>query len=176
MRRTTAWSRGNPKLGGPFDLPTRCLQHLDIGGWLRAISPATSTPSDALMSSGSRQERLVDCRGMSFIVAHPPEDLVTDAPLERSDGLGLGITGGHALLDVVTIPSRLLQLGDRDAMEGQVELTVATAAESVPRLVARSDRHGRGDVVCQGPVRNQRRSSEKAVSDSPVPSHGFDRR
>lgn len=98
------------------------------------------------MSSSHRQVCLTGCLEV-IIVAHPTVDLVADAPAEGPDGLGLGVAGGHALGEVVATTTLESDLGDRDAMQGQVELAVPGTRESMTAAVGRPDGHRRRAVV-----------------------------
>ena len=82
-----------------------------------------------------------------FIVAHPAEDLVTDAAAQGADRLGLGVALGASVLEVRLARALALELGDRDAVEGHVELAVAGPAQAVALGVARPDRQRRRAVV-----------------------------
>lgn len=75
------------------------------------------------------------------------EDDVAQVSAEGSDRLGLGVAGGHPLRDIGAAWTLALELGDGDPMEGDVELTIATAIESMADVIARPDRYRRGAVV-----------------------------
>jgi hypothetical protein len=91
------------------------------------------------MSSGCRQARR---RGSSsgFIVAHPAKDLVADPTAESADRLGLGVAHRPAMLEVRLARPLALELGDRNPMEPNVELAVASPTQTMSFGVARPDR------------------------------------
>ena len=57
-------------------------------------------------------------------------DLVGDPTAQSPDGFGLGVATSPSVLDVVTGRTWSLQLGDGDAMESGVQLTVAASIQA----------------------------------------------
>lgn len=64
-----------------------------------------------------------------FILAHPATYPVADAASKSSDSFGLRIAGGEPLLEADATCATQTDLGNGDAMENDVELAVAAAAE-----------------------------------------------
>jgi hypothetical protein len=62
-------------------------------------------------------------------------DLVRDTPPQQSESLGLAVSGGHASLDVRLTRTIAAPLGNRDPMQGSVDLAVAAAVETMPPIV-----------------------------------------
>src|SRR5438105_15362243 len=70
---------------------------------------------------------------------------------QRADSLGLGIAGGETALHVGMAGGVLLELCDGDAVQGGIQLTVATTIEPYTLGVARPDGYGCGaGVACIG--------------------------
>src|SRR5690606_29421280 len=67
--------------------------------------------------------------------------------LERAQGFGLGVAGGHATLQVGAGVIVAADLGDGDAVDGGVDLAVAGAGEAVSLPVAGPHRQRCGAVV-----------------------------
>src|SRR6266567_2926087 len=79
------------------------------------------------MSSRGSQSRRSDCR----VEPETTEDIVADPPSEGPDRLGLGVAGGSTMVEVCAAAGFDPHLGDRDSMEGEVELPVAAAIQAV---------------------------------------------
>ena len=75
------------------------------------------------------------------------EDLVADAAAEGADGLGPTVAGGQPVIEVRPAWTAQPELGDGDPVEGDVELAVAPAVETVTDDVARPDGDRCGAVV-----------------------------
>jgi SAM-dependent methyltransferase/antitoxin (DNA-binding transcriptional repressor) of toxin-antitoxin stability system len=89
-----------------------------------------------------------------FVDQHSTVHLIAETATQGPDGLGLGITC-HSALGQVLLPSAgPLELSDGNAVQGGVELTVATTAEPVADVVAGPDRQRRRAVVTRegGPM------------------------
>jgi hypothetical protein len=84
----------------------------------------------------SRRHLLQDGCPDGLIAAHPAIHLVADPAAEGADGLGLRVAAGHALLVVRATRPAQAHLGDRDAVEGRIELPVAPAVQPVTDLIA----------------------------------------
>src|SRR5271157_2236169 len=97
------------------------------------------------MSSGRREGLSLGCLS-GFIVAHSSVDLIADPPAKSPDGLGLGVALSQSVIVGSTQASES-DLGDGNPMEHDVELAIASTAQSMVGLLARPDRHGSGTVV-----------------------------
>src|SRR6266540_1574135 len=103
-------------------------------------APATKARSIGRMHSSYVKPRPLSSRqgldAVRLIGHEPPEHLVAEPAPESPDRLGLRVTGGHALGEVLLAGAGSLQLGDRDPVEGDVELAVTAAVEPMADGVA----------------------------------------
>lgn len=76
-------------------------------------------------------------------------DDVREPALESSERLGAGVAVGLAALEVGDRVGESAGLGDRDPMQGGVQLTVAASREPVAAAIARPDRQRRRAVVAR---------------------------
>lgn len=98
------------------------------------------------MSSGSGDASR-RCRVLTLSVCEePPEDLVGEPSRQGPNGFGLGDALLHAVLEAVTSESSP-ELGHRNAVQGGIDLSVATPVEPVADVVGRPHRDRRGAVV-----------------------------
>ena len=82
-----------------------------------------------------------------FIVAHAAEYFVADAAAQGAQRLGPRVTGGQAVVEIGAAQATEPNLGDGDAVNGDVELAVATATQPMADGVARPDWLWRAAVV-----------------------------
>src|ERR1700682_1863825 len=82
-----------------------------------------------------------------MILPHAPEDLIRDAPAECSDGFPFTVAGSSPMLDVIEATSAKSDLGDCDAVQGRVQLAIATSVEAMTFMTSRPNRNGSAPVV-----------------------------
>jgi hypothetical protein len=95
----------------------------------------------------SRGHQRLGRGGSSVVGAHPAEDLIAEPPAEGSDRLSSRVIGREPMLEVRPARPAQSDLGDGDALEDHVELTVAGPAEAMALGVAGPDRQRCRSVV-----------------------------
>jgi hypothetical protein len=88
-----------------------------------------------------------------MVLPHATEDLVRDLSTKCSDGFFFGVAASPSTLDVFMSASTEAHLGDRDAVQRGVQLTIATTVETVTFWAPRPDRNGCSPVVHGKPSR-----------------------
>lgn len=109
-------------------------------------------------------------RPSRIVSGQPAEHFVADLAPQGADCLGLRIAGGHPVGHVIAPGPGMLELGDRNPVEGQVELAMAAAIEAMANDVARPDRDRRGSIV-----RSKRRPRAEAPDPTGLPVQPVDR-
>src|SRR5882672_3308481 len=82
-----------------------------------------------------------------MVLPHAAKDLVRDASTECSDCFLFCVAGGQSVLDVVVSTSAEADLGNSDAVQSSVQLTIATTVEAVTFVTSRPDRDGSTAVM-----------------------------
>src|SRR5450759_493549 len=93
------------------------LDHSSVAS--RCIAPVSSGHARDAFGGGSS----------GLVGLHSAEDFVAEASTKSPDGLGLGVASGQAFGHVSLPETRTAELGDCDAVQSGIELTVAAAVE-----------------------------------------------
>ena len=92
------------------------------------------------------------------------EDDAGESSFEGAQGLGLGVAGVEAFAVVAAAEAVAADLGDRDPVEGGVELPVAGLVDADPAVGASGPDRDRRDAGVQGELASVAKRSTPAVS------------